>query len=108
MEKITLNEAIRRSYHLKKTTFVWQTTENVLDCVFSEEYAFKNISVLWGKNTYAFSCLLTFTTPDAKTFTVGVNSNNGYFQTLENMRQSLPSLFEVTGDFKPLQMLWNV
>ena len=108
MEKITLDEAIRRSYQSRKNTFVWQTTENILGCVFYEEYTFKNVSVLWGHNTYAFSCLLTFAAPDGTTFTVGVNSNNGYFQTLENMRQSLPSLFEVNGGFKPLQLLWNV
>lgn len=108
MEKITLDEAIRRSYESKKNTFVWQTTEDVLECAFSEEYTFKDISVLWGHNTYAFSCLLTFTTPEEKTFTVGVNSNNGYFQTLGNLRQSLPGLFKVTGDFRPFKQLWNV
>ena len=107
MEKITLDEAIRRSYQSKKNTFVWQTTEDVLGCVFFEEYTFKNISVLWGHNTYEFSCLLVFTTQDGTPFVVGVNSNNGTFPEQEKMRQALPRLFEVTGDFKPLQLLWG-
>ena len=109
-ELITLEEAIRKSQTMKKNTFIWKTKENIFDCVCSEEYAFNSICVMWGRHTYAYSCYITVDKlpyqTDNDTFVVGTNQNNGYFESLEELRKRHPRLFYVKGEFIPLLTLW--
>jgi len=110
LELITLEEAINKSYFTKKNTFIWTTKEDIFGCVFSEEYAFNSIGVMWSRYTYAYTCYVAvdnlFHSPDNDTFVVGTNRNNGYFANLEELRKAHPRLFNVKGEFKALLTLW--
>lgn len=109
-ELITLEEAIRKSYSTKKNTFIWTTKEDIFGSVFSEEYAFNSIGVMWGRHTYAYTCYIAVDnvpyTPENDTFFVGTNHNNGHFDSLEQLRKAHPRLFSVKGEFKALLTLW--
>ena len=110
VDMITLDEAILKSNSMKKNTFIWITKEDIFGSMFSEEYAFNSIGVMWGRRTYAYTCYMAVnnvpSTPDTVPFMIGTNLNNGYFPSLEILRQAHPKLFEVTGEFKALLTLW--
>ena len=107
---ITLDEAIRKSNSMKKNTFIWITKEDIFDSVFSAEYSFNSIGVMWGRRTYAYTCYIAVnnvpSSPDASPFMIGTNLNNGYFPDLKTLRQAHPQLFEARGEFKALNLLW--
>jgi len=109
-ELITLGEAIKKSYSMKKNTFIWTTKEDIFGCVFTEEYAFNSIGVMWGKRTHAYNCYIVVDnvplSPDNNTFFIGTNYNNGHFASLEELRKAHPKLFNVKGEFKALLTLW--
>ena len=107
-ELITLEEAIRKSHSMKKNTFIWTTKEDIFGCVFSENYAFNSIGVMWGRRAY--TCYVTVDklpyTPENNTFFIGTNYNNGHFDSLKELRKAHPGLFNVKGEFKALLTLW--
>ena len=109
-ELITLEEAIQKSHSMKKNTFIWRTKKDVFGCVFSEEYSFNSIEVMWGRHTYAYTCCIAVDsipyTADNDTFFIGTNHNNGHFDSLKKLREAHPRLFEVKGEFTPLLTLW--
>ena len=110
VETITLDEAVRKSNSMKKNTFIWITKEDIFGSVFSDEYSFNSIVVMWVRHTYAYTCYMAVdnvpSSPDASPFMIGTNHNNGYFPDLKTLRQAHPRLFEAKGEFKALQLLW--
>lgn len=104
---ITLEEATKSSYTKESNTFFWRTKENIFgDAHFSEGFDFNSLCVMWGRHTYAYTCYMqvnqVLSTNNVNTIMVGINKNNGYFASLEELRKAYPKLFEVKGEFTGL------
>ena len=108
-ELITLEEAIQKSYTMKKDTFIWRTKEDIFNCVLAEEYAFNSIGVMWGRYNLSYTCYIAIDpipySSENETFFIGSNRDNGYFYNLNALRKAHPRLFNVKGEFRALVTL---